>query len=131
MEFPSDFVYLAHKKGNHKTQLEKGVPIEPPPIPTPPLGVSPEALPTQEFIEQVKRIEDAKEEATGDSTPSQHPPEMPPAQPVVLTYKFTGECSEHRQPVDTLELDVAEKHFAIAICPTCKKQLVTREVAKL
>lgn len=132
LEFPSDSVYLSHKQGDHKTQLEKGQIIEAPPSPTPPPGVPAEAMPTKEFMETVARIESGPEKpATEALKPSQHPSELPESIPLQLTYKYTGECPDHRSPVDTLELDVAGKHFCMAYCSTGKHQIESKEVAKL
>lgn len=128
LEFPSDAIYLAHKKGDHLTNLDKGISIEEPPIPESPPGISPEALPSPEFIEQINRIENKEEIQT---PPSQHPTELPEAEPIKLIYLFKGQCPEHRTPIDTLELDVSDKHFVIAVCSTNKEQLETKEVASL
>ena len=131
VEFPSDAAYLAHKKAGHSKATLKGTPIESPPIPTPPPGVPVEAMPTPEFMEMVNRIEGEKKPAEDVSAPSQHPSELPPTQKIQLTYKYTGECPEHRVTVDTLELDIDKNHFCIAFCPSGKHQIETKQVAKL
>lgn len=132
VEFASDADYLKHKKAGHKGGLEKAIPIEAPPVPTPPPGVPKEAMPSAEFMEQVARIESSGEKpASSDSAASQHPSELPKPNPLVLTYLWIGQCPDDRTEASTFELDVADKHFCIAVCPTCKKQLDTKEVAKL
>ncbi len=135
VEFPTDAIYMAHKKGDHKTYLDQSTPLESLPVPTPPPGVPLEGaeMPSKEFIEIVKRIEGEKEESTPTETsrPSQHPTELPKADPIKLEYIYRGVCPEDRAQITTLELDVAEKHFCIAICSVCKKQLETKEVEKI
>lgn len=110
--------------------MEKAVPLDTPTPPSSPLppGIPDSAAPSPEFLEAVKRIEGQTEEPT---KASQHPPELPEAQPLKLTYKYVGECPEHRTPVDTLELDVAKSHFCIAYCASGKHQIESREVVKL
>lgn len=131
VEFPSDAVYLKHKKSGHAL-MDQATPIGEVATPTPPPGVPATAMPSPEFIEQVKRIEQEKEKpAESHSTASQHPSELPAAQPLILTYKYVGECPEHRNPVDTLELDVAKEHFCVAYCPSGKHQVETKGVTKL
>ncbi len=124
MEFPSDAIYIRHKNSGHVAFREKGIVLDSPPEPLLPPGF-PE--PTSEFVEMVNRIENKTEEPK----PSQHPSELPPASPITLEYIWRGECPSDRASVTTLELDVANKHFCIAICSICRKQLATMEVAKL
>ena len=59
------------------------------------------------------------------------PKPEPEREPIKLTYKFTGQCKDCGSVVDTLEMDVAKKHFASAFCIQCKKQLEVKEVVKL
>ena len=127
VEFPSDADYLLHKKANHSKETLKGNRLET----SIPSGVPPEALPSPEFIATINRLESQKQEEEPSSRPSQHPTELPAAAPIKLTYVWTGECSEHRRPVSSLELDVAEKHFSIAFCPAGNHQIEAKEVAQL
>lgn len=127
VEFPTEASYFAHKKSGHKTGLDKATPLDTLPIPTPPPGV--QTAPSPEFMEIVNRIE--AEPAPSNPTPSQHPTSLPPADPIRLEYVYTGVCPDDRSPVTTLEIDVASKHFAIAFCGSCKKQLENKEVSKL
>jgi len=132
VEFPSDALYLVHKKAGHKGGLEKATPIEAPPLPTPPPGVMPESAPSPEFLEMVSRIERKKETPPeSNPTPSQHPSELPQSKPISLEYHYSGECPDCRTPIATLEIDVEKKHFCIAFCSSENKQLQSREVAKL
>jgi hypothetical protein len=133
IEFDSEEYYLIHKKSGHQGSLDHAVSIETPPIPTPPPGVPKDALPSKEFMETINRIEQKKNTTppAPSTPPSRHPTELPEVKSVQLTYKFIGECPEHRVAVDTLELDILNKHFCVAVCPSCRKQLLTREVAKL
>jgi hypothetical protein len=51
--------------------------------------------------------------------------------PITLKYKYDGTCPTCHQDVSTLELDTDGKHFAVAFCLFCKKQVESREVADL
>lgn len=51
--------------------------------------------------------------------------------PVTLKYVYQGQCTDCSQPVTTLEIDVDKKHFCIAMCTRCNKQVLTKEVVKL
>ena len=51
--------------------------------------------------------------------------------PITLKYKYDGTCPTCHQDVSTLELDTDGKHFALAFCLFCKKQVESREVADL
>jgi len=51
--------------------------------------------------------------------------------PIKLTYLYKGQCPDCAGPITTLEIDVEKKHFYIAMCNRCNKQLDTREVKKL
>lgn len=55
----------------------------------------------------------------------------PVIKPVVLKYVYQGQCSDCLQPVTTLELNIEKKHFCIAMCTRCNKQVLTKEVVKL
>lgn len=71
------------------------------------------------------------------SPPAQPTPQPVPqvqprvSKPVQLTYVYNGECTACFAPVTTLEIDVASKHFVIAHCVKCNKQISQREVDKL
>ena len=60
-----------------------------------------------------------------------HPPETKVTKAVTLAYVYVGECSDCGKAVDTLEVDVDKKHFCIAWCNACKKQVSLREVVRL
>lgn len=51
--------------------------------------------------------------------------------PITLGYVYEGNCPNCLGSITTLEMDVDKKHFCIAHCIKCNKQLETREVAKL
>lgn len=51
--------------------------------------------------------------------------------PVTLKYVYQGQCPDCSQPITTLEIDIEKKHFCIAMCTRCNKQVATREVVKL
>lgn len=51
--------------------------------------------------------------------------------PIELTYVFKGMCPTCANSVSTLEIDIEDKHFCIAVCSRCQKQCRTKEVAKL
>lgn len=130
VEFPSDALYMKHKQSGHKL-MEKATPLESLPIPTAPPGVPPEALPSPEFIEQVKRIEEEKKPTEEATKPSQHPSELPKAIPLTIEYIWKGEHEKCRRQPSTLKLEVGGKFFSVAYCETCKEQLESKEVAKL
>jgi hypothetical protein len=61
-------------------------------------------------------------------------------QPLNLVYHYEGDCAKCGTPVETLVLDdvivwnkkpVKSKVAVVAWCPSCKKQLRLRQVAKL
>lgn len=54
-----------------------------------------------------------------------------PPVPPQLTYLYKGTCPHCSTQVTTLEVDVANKHYCIAMCTRCNKQLETKEVVKL
>lgn len=118
MEFPDDAIFLVHKKSGH-IDKSKGLPI-----------VGPGVEPNPEFVEAVNRIEARKDEPPPVST---HPerPKLPDPRPITLTYNYLGDCPVDRSPPTTIELDIEDKHFAVAICPNCKKQLASQQVEKL
>lgn len=131
-KFISEEAFQVHKQSKH-TIFVNGTPIEdptPPQEPVIPDGIPPEALPSPEFIQQVQEMEKAKQ-ADQDSKPSQHPNELPPAKELKLTYLWVGECPTCRIPPTSIELDVRDIHFVVAICDRCKAQLDSKEVAKL
>jgi len=51
--------------------------------------------------------------------------------PIQLTYVYKGLCNKCGGTLSTIELDVAKKHFAIALCSRCNTQCETKEVVKL
>ena len=57
--------------------------------------------------------------------------EQPKPEPLILKYIYTGICPDDSSQVSTLEIDIAKKHFVIAVCLQCKKQLSVKEVIKL
>lgn len=58
-----------------------------------------------------------------------------PVGPIKLAYVYKGACDTCRNPVETLEQDIdvdgKERHFVLAYCLNCKKQLLNKEVKKL
>ena len=120
---------MTHKQSGHKSNLDQATPLESPAASIPPPGIPASAMPSAEFMETVQRIE--SQEPGEASKPSQHPSELPKAEPIRLTYMWSGECPEHRRPINTLELDIDKKHFCIAYCATGNHQLEVKEVAKL
>lgn len=97
-----------------------------------PPGVNPGDLPSAEFLQTIKEMEEAKNAPPPPKPTVAQPtkPQTPSAQPIQLTYKYTGACENGHQ-VATLETDVENKHFAIAYCLQCNKQVESREVANL
>lgn len=130
--FKSEAEFEEHKRSGHTVPGLSLAPAEP----NGPVELNPEAPPPPEFVEAVKRIEAQKEtpkeaEEPRTTTGGVERKPLPDPKPIKLNYQFSGECSEHRVPVTTIELDVATKHFCVAFCPPGNHQLESREVAKL
>lgn len=116
-----------------------------------------EALPTQEFVEMVNRIETPRKvtesSPTNDgdvimvNTPSGPVPlkkgkiveyegNSPPVivkapEPIVLEYRFTGQCRKHMTEVSTLTAEVDGKCIAFAFCKECNKNILSQTVPLL
>lgn len=128
LDFPTDADFLVHKKSGH-TDMTKGTPLDGPSA----VVVGPDIKPTEEFAAQVARIE-AKANEPPPAPPKPNFPErpiLPDPKPITLTYNYIGECPTCRNPVSTLELDVAKVHCVVAFCARCNKQLASREEKKL
>lgn len=97
-----------------------------------PGGIPASALPTPEFIEQVKRIEESEKEKPAvvghPTTPQDHPKEVPAKRPIILEYKYSGSCETCGREVDTLLLNVETANIAVAWCTSCKKSLHQQKV---
>lgn len=59
------------------------------------------------------------------------PPAEVPRKPIVLEYKYNGECELCGSPVDTLHVDLDGAHVAIAYCPKDRLQITQRKVIPL
>lgn len=58
-------------------------------------------------------------------------PQKPqPQKPITLTYRYEG-IDVCGNAVKTFEMDIETKHFVVAYCVACDKQLVSREVINL
>lgn len=106
-----------------------------------PPGVKAEDLPSPDFIATVAEMERLEKEEKSkpklkpqETTVKDSPPDAsnPVAQkkPILLTYSYTGDC-DNGHGVSTLEMDVEGKHFCIAFCLQCNKQIESKEVANL
>lgn len=51
--------------------------------------------------------------------------------PIKLKYVYEGGCTACGLPVETIELDVANQHVAVAWCSRCKKDITQNIVTKL
>ncbi|MDD5407009.1 MAG: hypothetical protein PHE73_08745 [Sulfurovaceae bacterium] len=130
---------------NHKAEVHQGFAPNQTDLPQ---GITPEMLPTPEFVDTVKRLEKPqkiinnprlKEESvvvklqeniiksTENIIPSLGNKLI---EPIKLNYQFTGQCKCGNN-VSTLEVDAGGKHFAIAFCQIENKQIESREVVKL
>jgi len=110
-------------------------------------GIPASAMPTKEFIEQVERIEKAKQKKEVPAIPIPPLPSLPasaptvapasiaapetPIEPIVLEYKFSGQCSLCKQPVETLIIDTEKNWWAVAWCVQCKKKRMEQRVKPL
>lgn len=140
MEFPSIEAYIAHKNSGHTIPGIKIDAVSPPKTdPAIPPNVPPEAIADNDFIQKVEAI---KQREAEKFKLSQHKEEMqkeaariqantPKPKKVELTYLYIGDCPDDGSHVMTLEVDIGIKHFAIAVCNSCKKQLDSKEVVKL
>lgn len=116
MTFSSDELLQQHKVSGHSL---KGVPI-----------LLPDSLPSPEFVETIKRIEQKENPPEVLSVKPQDAPQSP-IEAVRLTYTFKGFCPKDKVGIKTLEMDVIGKHFCLAVCPVCDKVWQQREVANL
>ena len=93
--------------------------------------------PSKDFIEAVRRIEDAKKQPpppTSHPTTPQIPSEAtvkPVDLPIKLEYRYSGTCYTCHQPVETLLVDIDSLFIAIAWCNVCKKSLQKQKVKPL
>src|SRR3990167_8942051 len=107
LAFSSEEDFQSHKKGGHKTG---GVSLSNPEVPAP----------TPEFLETIQRIEERK--TSIPTSPENVSPVAPQGVPeaIKLIYKYSGKCPEHNVDVDIVEIDIAKRHFAVAVCPLDK-----------
>ena len=116
------------------TELTSSGSSNPPPMPTVPQNPDLLALMNLPMEEQMKLINKARAPEQPATTPPQTSfatPISTDPKPLKLTYKFTGNCSECKGEVETLEIDANEKHFVNAFCIRDHKQLLSFEVADL
>jgi formamidopyrimidine-DNA glycosylase len=52
-------------------------------------------------------------------------------QPIVLVYKYEGQCTSCGVPIETIDLDMKTTYYVLAWCSNCKKKLRQRKVIKL
>lgn len=90
----------------------------------------------KEFIEHKKsghtimpKVETAKpiEVAESVNTPPQTPAQLK-KEPIILVYKFLGNCDICNNPVDTIKVELGEKDMMIAYCAADKKQWTSQKV---
>jgi hypothetical protein len=91
---------------------------------------------TQTFNTKEGLIAHLKSHGIGTPVKQAEPIEIKPVQTqkpreIKLTYVYAGQCDACGQQVTTVELDVIKKHYCIAMCTRCNKQLATKEVEKL
>lgn len=146
LEFPDEVSYRLHKNQTHGNSSL-------------PPGVSPEMLPSKEFIDIVKNIESKKEvvpqqpvelvpttvetpagsvtiplpknPATTPLMPSQQEIKQEVITPLRLTYQYVGICPEHKMPVETLGFHVLESYVISAYCMTGKHKITEKIVPEL
>lgn len=119
--------YLQHMKVVHGNAPQSITPQVTTPGKPP---VDPEFSKTWALIEEAekqKKLEQAQKPQEQAVLPNSPVPVV--EKPIELTYVYAGTHNGHR--VETLELDVDGKHFAIAFDPIEKKQVESREVADL
>lgn len=119
--FPTHEALKEHKLSGHVTRGETTTNQE----------MNPEFL---ETLKAMKEAEQAKANTAKNLAPDGTELKLPtpkPLAPIRLTYLYEGDCPNDRTPISTLELDIKETHFVIAVCLTCKDQLASREAPKL
>lgn len=57
-------------------------------------------------------------------------PPPPPKKPLVLKYKYEGQCDNGHE-VDTILIPVGDKQMAVAYCPICKEQIKEQTVTPI
>lgn len=64
--------------------------------------------------------------------PQTQPVDTVASTPLKLEYVYKGKCPVcSATQVRTIELDVAKKHFCVAYCNQCQRQIEEKEVVKL
>lgn len=81
--------------------------------------------------EQQALVDKAKSENKPQVTPQPTEEKLAEAKPIRLVYKFEGHCPNCKGLVETLEMNIAEKHFVTAFCTKDHKQLRSHEVVDL
>lgn len=102
-------------------------------------GVPNTALPSPEFMEQVKRIEDSQKQKQASLSQPTTPqiisvPIVEPVResiPIQLEYKYTGTCDNCHTVIDTILTEVEKITICIAWCNICKKSLQQQKVKPL
>jgi hypothetical protein len=99
-----------------------------------PAGIPPEAMPTPEFIEQVKRIEEANKPKPIAPFTVPAPVALPvkqeePVRELSLEYRYTGSCpSCLSTKISTFIINVDKLMFAIAFCENERKDIMQTPV---
>lgn len=94
-----------------------------------PPGIKPDDLPTPEFMETMAEIakEQDKPAVEAPVKPEVPPTPAPEIKPLLLTYKYEGNCNICNTPINTIMVEVKGALVAVAYCIS-HKQLKTIEV---
>ncbi len=79
-------------------------------------------------VDEGKNEQQKVEEKPVDVVKSPEPPKVPPPEPIVLEYRYKGQCSMCRHDVKTVMLDVDDYSFAVSYCSNCDKKLLQTKV---
>ena len=129
-EWPSDKVYREHLLKVHgatssdQAMLNEKAKAQNIPKDLPP-GIPQDALPTPEFLEQVKRIEE-KPKTLSIPIPTLTP--IIEEKPIVLEYQYKGFCPTCQFPIKTIMLHIGKRLFTVAWCSNCSKEIKHQEV---
>lgn len=92
---------------------KENLPVELPP------GIPPEAAPTPEFAQMMNMVEKGKQVSQVTPPPSAPIPPKIEIKPLVLKYKFEGDCPDCKNPIRTIVSDFEGKLVANAYCLNC------------
>jgi hypothetical protein len=76
--------------------------------------------PTEEDFRRAKQELQKQGQDKSKEQSAEHKAER---KPLVLRYKWDGECDQCGGEVDTIEIPIEDRNSCVAYCPACKRQL--------